>query len=134
MAMYKEVETRRRRGRGFSDMSQYDKHYMHESRRVPQVENVDSVPLKSKEGWILFITNLHEETTEDDLRFTFNEFGEVKNIALNLDRRTGFVKGYALVEYDSYSDAVTAKDCMHEADFLGMIIKVEFCFSTGPNH
>eukprot|EP00002_Diphylleia_rotans_P031162 TRINITY_DN6462_c0_g1_i3.p1 TRINITY_DN6462_c0_g1~~TRINITY_DN6462_c0_g1_i3.p1 ORF type:complete len:158 (+),score=38.48 TRINITY_DN6462_c0_g1_i3:71-544(+) len=89
-------------------------------------------PQKSVEGWIIFITNVHEESTEEDLTDAFSEYGQVKNIHLNLDRRTGFVKGYCFIEYENQREAKAAIDAMDGATFKEKTIQVSWAFREGP--
>jgi RNA-binding protein 8A len=85
-------------------------------------------PLQSIEGWIVIVTGVHPEASEDDILDKFSEFGDVKNIHVNLDRRTGFVKGYALVEFDNYEDARSAIRTMNGKTILDQIVHVDWAF------
>ena len=89
-------------------------------------------PLKSVEGWVIFVSNLHEETPEEYLVDKFEEYGILKSVHMNLDKETGLVKGYALLEYEDYNEAKQAIDEMNGAELLGEEdeIRVSWAFTA----
>lgn len=85
------------------------------------------------EGWVIFVSNLNEEVTEDDVHDKLSDFGRVRDVRLNLDHRTGYVKGYALVEFEEYQQAVQAVEELDGKDWLGNKLALDFCFVKPRN-
>ncbi|CCH41287.1 hypothetical protein BN7_824 [Wickerhamomyces ciferrii] len=83
---------------------------------------------KSIEGYVIIVQNVHEEATEEDVQEFFEEFGPVKNIHLNLDRQTGYVKGYALIEYTELQNAIRAVQEGDGEELLGHILSIDYAF------
>ena len=70
------------------------------------------------------VTNLPEETVEDDLREIFRRFGSIVRVYLSRDRRTGMCKGFAFVSYETREEAERALR-VNGHGYQNLIMRVE---------
>merc|ERR1719464_2472360 len=122
-----------RKGRGH-DEPQDNFRYAGKSGQFEGIESGENGVQKSIEGYVVFVTGLNEETQEDDLYDTFNDYGVVTDLKFPLDRRSGYAKGYALVEYKTLAEARNAIREGDGSEFLEKNIKVDWAFKPDPEN
>ncbi len=75
-------------------------------------------------GRKLYVGNLPDSATEQDLSDKFAAFGTVKSVKLITDRGTGRTRGFGFVEMASDSEAEAAIDSLNGSDYEGRPMKV----------
>lgn len=74
----------------------------------------------------LRVTNISENTNEDDLRELFRTCGHTQRIYLAKDRNTGLSRGFAFVSYHTHAEAQKAIDRLDGHGYDNLILHVEF--------
>ena len=72
----------------------------------------------------IYVGNLSPETTEPQLRGSFEKFGDVTSLAIVKDKESGNSRGFAFVEMPSDDHAQKAVADLHGADLDGNELKV----------
>ncbi len=73
----------------------------------------------------IYVGNLSPETTEDDLRQTFEAFGQVISVKILKDRVTGESNGFGFVGMEVSDEGQTAISELNDKNLKGNAIKVE---------
>jgi RNA recognition motif-containing protein len=80
----------------------------------------------------LFVGNLPFSATEDQLRESFGQYGEIVDCKLISDRMTGRSKGFAFVEFAEESMAAAAIEGMNGKDMEGRAMVVNVARPPAP--
>jgi len=72
----------------------------------------------------IYVGNLSFQTTEDGLRALFEQYGEVTDVAIMMDRQTGRSRGFGFVTMAQAEDGATVIETLDETDFEGRTLRV----------
>jgi len=72
----------------------------------------------------IYVGNLSYDTTEDDLRDYFSQFGNIEAIKLIIDFATGRSKGFGFISYTSNQDCENAVATANGVELSGRKLKV----------
>lgn len=72
----------------------------------------------------IYVGNLAFSTTESELNELFSQYGDVKDVAVILDRETGRSRGFGFVEMSDDNAAREAMSALDGKDFGGRTLRV----------
>jgi RNA recognition motif-containing protein len=72
----------------------------------------------------LYIGNLSNEVTEEDLKSNFSEVGKVVSVTIIKDKYTGLTRGFGFVEMETEKDAQEAIKKFNGGELHGKVITV----------
>ncbi len=73
----------------------------------------------------IFVAKLSFDTTESDLQYAFEEFGDVDSVKIIMDKFTGRSKGYGFVEMPDDEQGRNAIDGLNDTELDGRTIVVK---------
>ncbi len=72
----------------------------------------------------IYVGNMSYETSEEDLKQSFEAFGKVESATIIKDKFSGQSKGFGFVEMFSKSEAQSAIDGLNDKELKGRKLKV----------
>ncbi|KAK6204640.1 multiple RNA-binding domain-containing protein 1 [Scheffersomyces amazonensis] len=79
---------------------------------------------KISETGRLFIRNISYEATEGDFRSLFEKYGDLEEVHIAVDTRTGKSKGFVYVQFSKSDDAVAAYNALDKDIFQGRLLHI----------
>ena len=72
----------------------------------------------------IYVGNLSNDATEEDLRQAFEAFGEVSNINIIKDRFSGESRGFGFIEMPTKTEAEAAIEALNGQEIKGRAVNV----------
>jgi RNA recognition motif-containing protein len=72
----------------------------------------------------IYVGNLSKDTTEEDLRPAFEEFGKIESITIMKDKYSGQSKGFGFVDIPSKEEGLAAIEGLNNREIKGKTIQV----------
>ncbi|MBK9144027.1 MAG: RNA-binding protein [Candidatus Melainabacteria bacterium] len=80
----------------------------------------------------LFVQNLTDLCSVEELQELFAQYGEVKSARIPTDSRSGISRGFGFVEMMTQGAARAALDCLNRKNYNGKVLRVAFSKEQGP--
>jgi len=80
----------------------------------------------------MYVSNLSFQTTDEDLKKLFGQFGSVTSAKVILDRESGHSRGFAFVEMDSDAEAKEAIKGLNNKELEGRAMSVSVAREKSP--
>ena len=77
----------------------------------------------------IYVGNLLNEVTEEDLRLAFEQFGKVESVTIMNDKQSGQSQDFGIVEMPSSDEGKSAIDGLNGKEFKGKAINVNLAGS-----
>jgi len=73
----------------------------------------------------IFVAKLNADSTADEVKELFSQYGKVSSAKLIMDRETGMSKCYGFVEMEDESEGAAAIEHLNDTNFMGNYIVVK---------
>jgi RNA recognition motif-containing protein len=72
----------------------------------------------------IYVGNLSRETTEEDLRHAFEDFGQVASVTIIKDKFSGQSRGFGFIEMSAETEAQAAINGLNGKELKGRMLSV----------
>ena len=79
----------------------------------------------------IYVGNLANETTEEQLKLAFEPFGQIGSVSIIKDKFSGESRGFGFVEMPTKEEAQAAIEALNGKDVGGRTLKVNEAYERG---